>query len=434
MRSTKPLLFMLLLAGAGLAQAMPAIEHWTLANGARVYYAHAPQLPMVDAHVVFDAGSARDEGTPGRALLTNALLAEGAGGLDADAIAGRFEDVGASFSNDALRDMNYFSLRTLTEPKLMAQAVETAALVLNRPDFPPQAIERERSRVLVALRRQEQSPEAIAEKAFYRTVYGKHPYAEPPIGSEASIKALTRDDLRGHYHRYFVGRNTTIAIVGAVDRATAERIAETLVGKLPAGKAPPPLPAPPTAAERQPVKVSFPSAQTHLLVGQTGMRRNDPDYFPLYVGNHVLGGSGFTSRITKAIREERGFAYSAYSYFSPMAVEGPFIMGLQTATANRDEALAVLRATLAEFVAEGPTAAELEASKKNITGGFPLRIDSNSDIVQYLAVIGFYRLPLDYLEDFNRRVEAVTVEQIRDAFGRRIRPEAMTVVSVGAPS
>ncbi len=434
MRSTKPLLFVLLLVGAGLAQAMPAIEHWTLPNGARVYYAHAPQLPMVDAHVVFDAGSARDEGKPGRALLTNALLAEGAGGLDADAIAGRFEDVGASFGNDALRDMSYFSLRTLTEPKLMAQAVETAALVLNRPDFPPQAMERERSRVLVGLRRQEQSPEAVAEKAFYRAVYGKHPYAEPPIGSEASIKALTRDDLREHYRRYFVGRNATLAIVGAVDRATAERLAEALVGRLPAGEAPPPLPAPPAAEPREPLRVTFPSAQTHLLVGQPGMRRLDPDYFALYVGNHVLGGSGFTSRITKAIREERGFAYSAYSYFTPMAVEGPFIMGLQTATANRDEALEVLRATLAEFVAEGPSAAELEASKKNITGGFPLRIDSNSDIVQYLAVIGFYRLPLDYLEKFTERVEAVTAEQIRDAFQRRIHPEAMTVVSVGAAS
>ncbi|MFA5529043.1 MAG: pitrilysin family protein [Thiohalomonadaceae bacterium] len=429
---TKPLLFLVLFFAAGFVQAMPEIEHWATKNGARVYYVHAPQLPMVDVQVVFDGGSARDEGKPGRAVLTNALLAEGAGGLDADAIARRFEDVGASFGNDALRDMAYVALRTLTEPALMKQAVDTAALVLNKPDFPQTAIDRERSRILVSLRRQEQSPETIAEKAFFRALYDTHPYAHPPLGTEVSMQALARDDLRTHYRRYYVARNAVVAIVGDVDRATARRLADTLVGRLPAGEPAPALPAVPARTTREEVNIPFPSAQTHILVGQPGMRRDDPDYFALYVGNHVLGGGSFTSRITKAIREERGFAYSAYSYFSPMAVEGPFQVGMQTATRNRDEALQVLRETVTEFVAKGPTAAELEASKKNITGGFPLRIDSNRDIVQYLAVIGFYGLPLDYLEKFNARVDAVTVAQIRDAFQRRIRPDAMAVVSVGA--
>lgn len=428
----KPLLFVVLFFTTGLVQAMPEIEKWSMKNGARVYYVHAPELPMVDVQVVFDGGSARDEGKPGRAVLTNALLAEGAGGLDADTIARRFEDVGASFSNDALRDMAYVAVRTLTEPALMKQAIDTAALVLNQPDFPQTAIDRERSRILVSLRRQEQSPEAIAEKAFFRALYDGHPYAHPPLGTEDSLKALSRDDLRAHYRRYYVARNATVAIVGDVDRATARRLAQTLVGRLPAGEPAPALPAVPVRTASEVVNIPFPSAQTHILVGQPGMRRDDPDYFALYVGNHVLGGGSFTSRITKAIREERGFAYSAYSFFSPMAVEGPFQVGLQTATANRDEALKVLRETVTEFVSKGPTAAELDASKKNITGGFPLRIDSNSDIVQYLAVIGFYGLPLDYLEKFNARVEAVTAEQIRDAFQRRLRPDAMVVVSVGA--
>lgn len=428
----KPLLFVVLFVTAGLAQAMPKIEHWSTENGARVYYVHAPQLPMVDVQVVFDGGSARDESKPGRAVLTNALLAEGAGGLDTDAIARRFEDVGASFSNDSLRDMAFVGVRTLTEPALMKQAIDTAALVLTQPDFPQAAIDRERSRLLVALRRQEQSPGAIAEKAFFRALYDKHPYAHPPLGTEESLNALSRDDLRTHYQRYYVARNAVVAIVGDVDRITAQRLAETLVGRLPAGERAPALPAVPARSAREVVNIPFPSAQTHILVGQPGVRRDDPDYFALYVGNHVLGGGTFTSRITKAIREDRGFAYSAYSAFSPMAVEGPFQVGLQTATANADEALKVLRETLTEFVSKGPTAAELKASKKNITGGFPLRIDSNSDIVQYLAVIGFYGLPLDYLEKFNARVEAVTVEQIRDAFQRRIHPDTMVVVSVGA--
>jgi zinc protease len=431
MRFIKPLALLLLTAATTAAQAVPAIQHWTTGNGARVFFVQAPQLPMVDVRVVFDAGSARDGERPGRALLTNALLAEGAGKLDADAIARRFEDVGASFGNDSLRDMSLVTLRTLNEPKLMAQAVDTAALVLNQPSFPPKALERERQRVLIGLRGETQEPEAIAEKAFFRTLYGTHPYAHPPMGDEQSIKALTREDLRGHYRTFYVGRNAVVAIVGDLDRAQAERLAETLVGKLPAGQAAPALPPIPALTEAQRVDLPFPSAQTHILLGQPGMHRNDPDYFTLYVGNFILGGSGLVSRISAEVREKRGLAYSAYSYFTPMRLEGPYVLGLQTATANTEKALGVLRETLERFVTEGPTEQELVAARKNITGGFPLGIDSNSDIVQYLAVIGFYGMPLDYLETFTGKVQAVTVAQIRDAFQRRVHPQTLLTVTVG---
>jgi zinc protease len=164
------------------------------------------------------------------------------------------------------------------------------------------------------------------------------------------------------------------------------------------------------------------------------MRRGDPDYLPLYVGNHILGGSGLVSRISDEVREKRGLSYSAYSYFVPMRVAGPFTLGLQTRNENRAEALAVLRQTLARYVGEGPTDEELLAAKKNITGGFPLNIDSNSDILGYIAMIGFYGLPLDYLDTFNQRVEAVTAAQIRDAFARRVHPERMVTVTVGGGS
>jgi len=432
--------FFLLLALAATAGfipasfAMPAIQHWTTANGARVYFVQAPQLPMLDVRVVFDAGSARDEQQPGRALLTNALLAEGAGKLDADAIARRFEEVGASFGNDSLRDMALVTLRTLTKPELMTQAVETATLVLTQPSFPADAIERERRRVLIALRGQAQDPEEIAEKRFFQVLYGNHPYGHLPVGDEQSLKALTRADLIQHYRRYYVGRNAVVAIVGDLDRPAAERLAEQMVGKLPAGEAAPALPPVPAFTDGARHDVVFPSTQTHILAGEPGMRRDDPDYFPLYVGNHILGGSGLVSRISDEVREKRGLAYSAYSYFSPMRVEGPFVLGLQTATANTEQALGVLRETLKAFTVQGPTPMELDAAKKNITGGFPLAVDSNSDIVQYLAVIGFYRLPLDYLDTFNARVQAVTVEQIRDAFSRRVHPDGLAVVTVGKAS
>ena len=161
------------------------------------------------------------------------------------------------------------------------------------------------------------------------------------------------------------------------------------------------------------------------------MRRDDPDYFPLYVGNHILGGSGFSSRLVKEVRVKRGLSYSVYSYFSPQSVKGPFSLGLQTRVDQASQAAELAKQTMRDFIKNGPSEEELEASIKNITGGFPLRTDSNADIVGYLAVIGFYELPLNYLDTFNEKVESVTRETIRGAFKRRLDVDHMTTVVVG---
>jgi zinc protease len=167
------------------------------------------------------------------------------------------------------------------------------------------------------------------------------------------------------------------------------------------------------------------------MLGAPVLTRDDPDYFPLVVGNHVLGGSGLVSRVSNVIREQRGLAYSAYSYFMPMRQAGPFLMGLQTRGDQAGEATALLRQTLDEFIAQGPTAAELQAAQRNLSGGFPLRLDSNKEIVEYLAMLGFYGLPLDWLDRYVERVNAVTVAQVRDAFERRVDPERLVLVRVG---
>ncbi|RCX33285.1 M16 family metallopeptidase [Thioalbus denitrificans] len=413
------------------ALAAPDIQHWETGNGARVYFVPTPALPMVDVRVVFDAGSARNDGHGGLATLVNGLLAEGAGGLDADTIAARLESVGAQLDNDALRDMAVVSLRSLTDPELLAPAVATFATLLAQPDFPDTALERVRQQMLVALEQERQDPAAQARNAWYRAVYGDHPYAAPTLGTPESVNALTRAQVVAFQRRFYVARNAVVAIVGDLDRGRAEALADQVIGRLPAGEPAPPLP--PVAALTAPrsVTVAFPSAQTHVLVGQPGIDRRDPDYFPLYVGNHILGGGGFTSRLTREVRDERGLSYSVYSAFVPMRARGPFLLGLQTRNDQAGEALTVLNAVLDKFVAGGPTAAELEAAKRNITGGFPLRIDSNANIVEYLALIGFYRLPLDYLDTFNDRVEAVTAAQVRAAFARRVHPDRLVTVTVG---
>jgi len=439
MHNTNPIarLFYVLLLGLGLlfsltAAASPEIQHWTTDNGARVYFVAAPELPMVDIRVVFDAGSARDGKLPGLAMLTNGMLEEGAGKLNADDIAARFDSLGARFSANSERDMAIVSLRSLIKPSLLEPALDVFSLVLSQPSVPHEALERVRNQMLIGLQAEEQSPGDISRKAFYHTLYDSHPYGIHPAGTVKSIKAMSRKEVLDFHHRYYVGHNAVVAIVGAVTRDEAAQLAEKAVGALPAGKAAPALPPVPALKQAIDKHINYPSAQSHVLMGEPGDYRGDPDYFPLYVGNHILGGSGLVSRLSEEVREKRGLSYSVYSYFMPMRKKGPFILGLQTRTASTGEALKVLRQTLDKFTKEGPTEEELEAAKKNITGGFPLKIDSNSDILGYIAMIGFYRLPLNYLDSFNSRINAVTAAQIRDAFARRVHPDKMVTITVGA--
>ena len=242
---------------------------------------------------------------------------------------------------------------------------------------------------------------------------------------------MTREDIVAFFKRYYVASNTVIALVGAIDRKRAEEIAEELTRDMPAGEKAPSLPKVALSEKGEELAVNFPSSQTHIYMGQPVMARGDEDFFPLYVGNHMLGGSGLVSMLSEQVRENRGLAYSVYSYFSQMQNKGPYVFGAQTRTDRAHETLDVIRETLEKFIEEGPTDEKLTASKKNITGGFPLRTASNSNIVEYIAMMGFYDYPLDYLDTFVARINAVTAEDIQKAFRKRVKPDDFLVVTVG---
>jgi zinc protease len=178
-------------------------------------------------------------------------------------------------------------------------------------------------------------------------------------------------------------------------------------------------------------RIPFESAQAHVLVGQPGYKRSDPDFFALLVGNHILGGSGFTSRLVEQVREQRGLSYNVYSYFSPGLHAGAFTLGLQTRPDQAAEALAVSRRVLRDFVANGPTEAELKAAKDNLIGGFALRIDANRKLLMNVANIAWHGLPLDYLDHWTERVRQVTAADIKAAFQRVLQPGRMVTVVVG---
>jgi zinc protease len=413
------------------AFAVPEIQSWESEQGVQVLFVESHSLPMVDIRVVYSAGSVRDGDMPGLALLTNSLLTSGANDMDEDEIAVRLEDIGAQLSNESYRDMAVVSLRTLSETGKLEQAVDIMRQVMGKPTFPSEALERDQRRLLAVIKQKQQNPGSVAADAFYATVFDDHPYSHPPEGTADSIQAVTRKDLVEFHKQYYTAGNAVVAVVGDLSREAAERHVAELLRGLPKGEKPAPIPPVAGLEKAKEIRLPMKTTQTHIVLGQPGMRRGDPDYFPLYVGNHVLGGSGFASRLMQNIREDRGLAYDVHSYFLPMDVKGPFIAGMQTRNEQAEEALALLRDDIRRFVERGPTKQELDKAIKNITGGFPLNIDSNLELVNYLAMIAFYRLPLDYLDDFNANIRAVTVDAVKDAFERRLHPGNFVSVIVG---
>jgi zinc protease len=412
------------------AQAALKIQHWQTSQGSAVYFVENHDLPIMDISVNFAAGAARDESAKsGLAGLTKSLLDAGAGGLSEEDIAKRLADVGALIGGDLDSDKASVKLRTLSNAREKDIALDLYLRILQQPDFPASVLEREKSRAIAGLREAATQPESISNKAFMQALYGSHPYAKED--EPETIAAIQREDLIAFYQKFYTAKSAVIALIGDISRAEAENIAERIAAGLPQSPAVPALPAVSYPQQANVQHINHPASQSHILLGYPGVKRGDTDYFPLYVGNYILGGGGFVSRLTDEVREKRGLVYSVYSYFMPMAELGPFQIGLQTKREQAEQALQVVNATLEKFVKGGVTAAELKAAKQNITGGFPMRIDSNGKILDYLSVIGFYKLPLSYLDDFNTQVNKVTAAQIKEAFSRRIKPEHFVTVIVG---
>jgi zinc protease len=408
------------------------IQYWQTSSGARVYFVENHDLPMLDISVEFAAGSSMDTlNKSGCANLVQHLLNLGAGGLSEDQIATALADVGAQLKSHFDRDRAGMALRTLSSERERKQALDILARIIQHPEFPQDILQREKARMVSSIKESSTKPDYIADRELMKMLYGTHPYGFNESGEIDTLNGLRREDLLAFYRSHYVAENAVIAIIGDVTRVEASAIAESLTKNLSstAQKTEIPTVALPTADIK---RIPHPATQSHIQLAYPGLRRSDPDYFPLLVGNHILGGGGFVSRLMEEVRQQRGLAYSVYSFFSPYKEQGPFEIGLQTKKEQSEEAFALTRKVLKDFVTSGPTEEELIAAKQNIIGGFPLRIDSNSKILSYLSMIGFYHLPLTYLTDYLAAVEKVTTEQVQQAFQRRIQPDGMVAVIVGA--
>lgn len=413
------------------ASAAVKIQHWQTSSGSQVYFVENHDLPILDMSVNFPAGSSRDtKQTSGVAGVTKYLMTLGADGMNEEAITNQFADIGAVLGGELDLDRAAFKLRTLTSEQ--AKALTVFNKILHKPDFPQAILEREKTRIVAGLQEAATQPESISNKAFMQALYGTHPYSLDESGEIETINAMKRDDLVAFYQQYYTAKSAVIALIGDMTEAQARAIAEGVSSGLPQGAAVPKIA--PVALPQAPntQNIAHPASQAHILLGYPGIKRGDADYFPLYVGNYILGGGGFVSRLTEEVREKRGLVYSVYSYFMPMGELGPFQIGLQTKKEQAGDALKVVNETLAKFMQNGVTEKELKAAKSNIIGGFPMRIDSNNKILDYLSIIGFYQLPMTYLDDFNKEIAKVTTAQIKEAFNRRVKPANFVAVTVGA--
>jgi len=422
------------LAFSSAVQAGVKIQQWQTASGSEVYFVENHDLPIVDISVNFAAGSARDTvEKSGVAGITRYLMTLGAAGMTDEKIANKMADIGAILGGDFDADRAGFKLRTLSSEREKTQALDVFSKILQQPDFPEAVLEREKARIISSLQESATQPESISSKAFMTALYGSHPYSLDDSGEVDTVAKIRRDDLQSFYKQYYGAKGAVVAIIGDLTREQAAAIADNVTSGLPKATSVNPIPA--VSLPMQPVekRIAHPASQSHILLGYPGIKRGDPDLFPLYIGNYILGGGGFVSRLTEEVREKRGLVYSVYSYFMPMAESGPFQIGLQTKKDQAEDALKLVKETLANFIRDGITEKELKAAKANIIGGFPMRIDSNGKILDYLAMIGFYKLPLNYLDEYNRNVEKVTVAQIKDAFSRRLKPENFVTIIVGDP-
>ena len=409
----------------------PEVHHWVNEAGARVYFVASPQLPMLDIRLIFNAGSARDATKPGIARLTNALLAAGTKQLNATEVAAGFEKVGAQFGLGAYRDMALIRLRSLPELNQLMPALDLLANIVSSPAFPADAITRDKNQMLAGIQHAQLQPGSIASKAFYQALFPDHPYGIAGAGTEDSIPLIKAVDLNKFHQQYYASQNLTIALVGAISLNQAKQIANRMTRDLPTGAAAAPLAKSPIGApQRQ--HIEFESNQTHILMGTTAIRRDNPDRFALILGNEILGGGALTSLLGQEIRQKRGLSYSVSSHFIAMQSQGPFQISLQTRNDQTQQALDAILQVLSQFIEQGPTQQQLDDAKRQMAGHSLFGNASNAGIASQLGSVGFYRLPIESVFKNQLQVQQVTREQVKAAFQHYLDPKKLTIITVGS--
>ena len=406
-------------------------EKWLTKNGVPVVFYQANEVPMLDISLAFAAGSAYDGNLYGLSAFTMNMINQGNAGKDATTVAELLADTGSQFDTEISRDMVTLNLRTLTSKEALEQSTGVLNQIINHPDFPDEAFERERKQLLMAIEQSDESPDDVANINFFNTLYQNHPYAHSVNGTTNTINGINKKQVIDFYKKYYVANNAVLVLVGAVDNPKAHQIAEQLTQDLSQGSPAASNPKAKQLTKSEKINIKFPSSQTIIRLGQIGIDYRNPNYFPLIVGNYILGGGSLVSRLSIEVREKRGLTYGINSQFTPMPGNGPFLISLSTKNNQATNALKITEDTLSLFINNGPDKLELESAKQYLTGSFPLSLSSNRSIASLLLRMTFYHLPDNFLDTYVARINAVTVDEIKQAFKQQVDPNKLLLVTVG---
>lgn len=418
-------------AKAQLEKKKMNIQEVTSPGGITAWLVEEHSVPLVAIRFAFEGGSAQDpDGKEGVAHFISAMLDEGAGELDAATFQERMEDIAMRMSFSQGRDSFYGSFQTLTEN--LDAAAGLLKLAITKPRFDDSAIERIRKQLVTSLAFAAKNPNQVAGKAWSETAFPGHPYGRSSKGTPESMAKITADDLHAYRDRVFAKSNLKVAVVGDIDAARLGALLDQVFGGLAAE---------PRLAQVAAIKpaagtikvIDMPVPQSVAIFGFEGIARDDPDFVPAYVMNHILGGGGFASKLMEEVREKRGLAYSVYSYLQPYDRAAIFAGSVATKNEKLKESLDVIRAEIKQMAQEGPSQTELDNAKSYLTGSYALRFDTSSKIASQLLGIQQEDLGLDYVNTRNELIAAVTLADIKRVAERMLKPENLIVAVVGQP-
>ena len=430
----KRLFALILLTFASTAPLHAAVEvqEVTSPGGIKAWLVEEHSIPFTALELRFRGGSALDAaGKRGAINLMTGLLEEGADGLNAQEFSEAREELATSFQYRVHDDTLSISARFLTENR--AAAVDLLRSSIMSPAFNQTAIDRVRGQVLSGIRGDLTDPSSIAGQNFDAMVWGDHPYGSDRNGTEASVNSLTRDDIVDAYNRVFGQDRVYVSAVGDISAEELGALMDVLLGDLPKSGAP--------SVDRAEYMLTggvtvipFDTPQSVALFGHKGITRDDPDFMPAYILNHVFGSGGFESRLMQELREKRGLTYGIVTYLAPMEY-GELVLGqVRSDNSRMAESIDVIGKEWARIASNGLTAKELEDAKTFLTGAYALRFDGNAPIARIMVGMQMTGLPVDYLRTRNDSVNAVTLEQINRVAARLYQPEELRFVVVGQPN
>ncbi len=401
--------------------------------GIEAWLVEEHNVPLIAMQFSFNGGASQDlPGKQGTSYLLSGMLDEGAGDLTSTQFQEKVEETAARLGFEASRDHFSGKFQTLTERK--EEAFDLLRIAINKPRFDQDAIDRVRLQILSSLKFEENNPQNVATRAWFKNAYGEHPYARPTKGTETSLKSLVRDDLIERHKKIFAREHLKIAVVGDITPEELGVLIDKVFGDLPEKsefKA---------VAEAEPVfgpgvnSIEMRVPQSVIQFGHQGFKRGDKDFIPAYILNYIIGGGGFSSRLMEEVREKRGLAYSIYSYLYPLENSALVLGGVATKNSSVPEAMELIKAEFSKMATEGPTEEELKNAKDYLTGSYALRFDTSSKIASQLLWIQVEGLGMDYIEKRNEMINAVSMSQIKDVAKRLFHGDKLQFTIVGQPS